>query len=153
MYASQYLKVNPSQRWKNYICKRDPKTLSWTELKNVLQDLLAPPHLRKAELVCHWHCAGLGQNQSVSDYLTYRENLKDEIGDISEELRALSQLLGYRADIRGDFPNNHIPLTREGISRIALNVQSKNMLKGRERVREGGAKPSNGDTSTQHNNR
>jgi hypothetical protein len=102
--------------------------------------------------VCRWHRARPGQDQSVSDYLTYCENLEDKIGDISEELRALSQLVGYRVDIRDGFPNDHIPLTHERISRIALNVESKYKLKGKDRVYEGGAKPSNGDSSTQHDN-
>jgi hypothetical protein len=35
LYASQYLKGIPSQRWKHYICQRDPKSLTWAGLKNV----------------------------------------------------------------------------------------------------------------------
>jgi hypothetical protein len=141
LYASQYLKGNSSQRWKNHIRKRDRKTLSLTELKNVLQDIQAPPHLSKVELVRHWHHARQGLDQLVSDCLTYCEILEDEIGNISEELRVLSELVGYHAVICDGFPNDHIPLSREGISRIALNVESKDRFKGKDRVHEGGAKP------------
>ncbi len=52
LYSHQYLKGNPSQRWKNHIRKRNPNTLSWSELKNILLDLLAPLHLCQAKLVC-----------------------------------------------------------------------------------------------------
>ncbi len=45
-----------------------------------------------------------------------------------------------------------IYLTCKSISRIAVNVESKIRLKGKDRGQEGGAKPSNGDSSTQHNN-
>jgi hypothetical protein len=77
------------------------------------------------------------------DYITYHKNLEDEIGSISEELRALSQLAGYCQDIREGFPNDQVHLTREGISRIALNMKSRNCLKAKEKARESGPKSSN----------
>jgi hypothetical protein len=99
--------------------------------------------------VHRWYRARQGQDQSVSDYFTCCENLEDKIGNISEELRALSQLVEYHADICNGFPNGHITLTREGLSPIALNVKPKNRLKGKDKVCEGGTKPSKGDSATQ----
>ncbi len=88
----------------------------------------------------------------MSDYLIYCENLENEIRDISEELSALCKLVGYCVDICDGFPNGHIPLTCWGISCIALNMESKNRLKGKNRACKGSAKPSNGDSFTQYNN-
>jgi hypothetical protein len=106
------------------------------------------PHFNKAELISRWHRARQDQDQSVSDYITYRKNLEDKIGGISEELRALSLLVEYQSDIREGFLNDHVPLTREAISRIALNVESKNRLKGRNRTREGSPKSQNAKSSS-----
>jgi hypothetical protein len=92
------------------------------------------------ELIGCWYRVRQRQNQSILDYITYRKNLEDEIGGISQELQALSQLEAYRSDIREGFPNHHVPLTREAISHIALNVESENRLKGRDRTCEGSPK-------------
>ncbi len=54
------------------------------------------------------------------------ENLEDKIGISNKELCAISQLVGYHGDIRDGFPNDHVDLTCETISRIALNVEAKN---------------------------
>jgi hypothetical protein len=47
-------------------------------------------HQRKDELLYYWHSALQGCYQSVSDYITYWENLKDEISIANIERCVLS---------------------------------------------------------------
>ncbi len=50
LYACQYLKGMPKERWKQYTRGKDPSKLSWTTFKRLSQDYLSPPHQHKADL-------------------------------------------------------------------------------------------------------
>ncbi len=126
--------------------------VTWTGLKTVLQDHLAPPDLHNADLVGRWHHERQGHDQSVSNYITYYENLENQISGISVEIWALSQLMGYHKDICEGFSNDNIPLTHEGISQIALKMVSKNMMQLKGRTREGAMKGFDGSSSNQSHN-
>ncbi len=61
--------------------------------------------------------------------------------------------MGYRRDIRNAFPNDHVHLTPEAISRIALNVEVKNRRQGKDRPRDSAVGPSCNAASKPHKGR
>ncbi|KAI9776181.1 MAG: hypothetical protein M1816_005408 [Peltula sp. TS41687] len=96
---------------------------TWSNLKDCLQNDLRPKALRAKDACSKWLQASQHQNQTVSSFVNYIDQLEKDLPPISEDMKGLRLMCAFRPEIELAIEQQaDIPETREGLITLAINI-------------------------------
>ncbi|KAI9776180.1 MAG: hypothetical protein M1816_005407 [Peltula sp. TS41687] len=93
-------------------------------LKDYLQNDHRPKSLRAQDACSRWLQASQHQNQTVSSFLNYIDQLEKDLPPIPEEMKRLRLMCAFRPEIELAVEQRaDIPESREGLITLAINIE------------------------------
>lgn len=124
LYAMQYLRAEPRDRWRAQEATFGRDQATWQEFSDFLLDLIQNPVNRLLTQAQRYSDARQKPNQSVHSYVTYVENLEDELEPYSEDQRRLHLLTTLRPELRTAITSHqNIPESRAGLIALAARLE------------------------------
>jgi hypothetical protein len=124
LYAMQYLRGEPRDRWRARETEQGRDQASWQIFLDFLLDLIQNPVNRQLNTAQRYADARQRVHQSVHTYVTYIESLEDELPPYTEEQRRLHLLTTFRPEIRTALTNHQtIPDTRVDLIALAARLE------------------------------
>ncbi|KAI9780501.1 MAG: hypothetical protein M1816_002840 [Peltula sp. TS41687] len=117
--------------------------LAKSNLKDYLQDDLRPKAFRAKDACRKWLQASQHQNQTVSSFVKYIDQLENDLPPIPEDMKRLRLMCAFRPEIELAIEQRaDIPESREGLITLAINIEGAH--KGQRSANPSCAQPASG---------
>ena len=137
IYCMQSLEGDPNTQWYGYFQAHRLNVITFEFFKSFLLDLIANPVNRRLLAYEKWEAAKQRQNQKVSVFKAYLEELEAHLPPFAEEHRANIFLAKLRPELKNKIlSTDNVPKQREEI--LAMAIMQETILE-RERLSGGGS--------------
>ncbi|KAI9778932.1 MAG: hypothetical protein M1816_003797 [Peltula sp. TS41687] len=123
-YAEGWIKPELAKSWNLKVERLGDDYRTWSNLKDYLQDDLRPKALRAKDACSKWLQAFQHQNQTVSSFVNYIDQLEKDLPPIPEDMKKLRLMCAFRPEIELAIEQRaDIPESREGLITLAMNIE------------------------------
>ncbi|KAI9794086.1 MAG: hypothetical protein M1816_006711 [Peltula sp. TS41687] len=122
--AEGWIKPELAKSWNLKVERLGDDYRTWSNLKDYLQNDLRPKVLTAKDACSKWLQASQHQNQTVSSFVNYIDQLEKDLPPMPEDMKRLRLMCAFRPEIelaielRAD-----IPESREGLITLAINIE------------------------------
>ncbi|KAI9784868.1 MAG: hypothetical protein M1816_000713 [Peltula sp. TS41687] len=142
-YAKGWIKPELAKSWNLKVEQLGDDYRAWSNLKDYLQDDLRPKALRAKDACSKWLQASQHQNQTVTSFVNYIDQLEKDLPLIPEDMKRLRLMCAFRPDIELAIEQRaDIPESREGLITLAINIERAH--KGQRSANPSYAQPASG---------
>ncbi|KAI9781013.1 MAG: hypothetical protein M1816_002610 [Peltula sp. TS41687] len=143
-YAERWIKPELAKSWNLKVERLGDDYRTWSNLKDYLQNDLRPKALRAKDACSKWLQASQHQNQTVSSFDNYVDQLEKDLPPIPEDMKTLRLMCAFRPEIELAIEQRaDIPESRERLITLAINIEGAH--KGQR-----SANPSNAQAASGH---
>ncbi|KAI9775957.1 MAG: hypothetical protein M1816_005654, partial [Peltula sp. TS41687] len=123
-YAEGWIKPELAKSWNLKVERLGDDHRTWSNLKDYLQNDLRPKALRAKDACSKWLQASQHQNQTVSSFVNYIDQLEKDLPPIPEDMKRLRLMCAFRPEIELAIEQRaDIPESREGLITLAINIE------------------------------
>ncbi|KAI9780311.1 MAG: hypothetical protein M1816_003104 [Peltula sp. TS41687] len=123
-YAEGWIKPELAKSWNLKVERLGDDYRTWSNLNDYLQNDLRPKTLRAKDAYSKWLQASQHQNQIVSSFVNYMDQLEKDLPPIPEDMKRLRLMCAFRPEIELAIEQRaDIPETREGLITLAINSE------------------------------
>ncbi|KAI9780499.1 MAG: hypothetical protein M1816_002838 [Peltula sp. TS41687] len=123
-YAEGWVKPELAKSWNLKVERLGDDYRTWSNLKDYLQNDLCPKALRAKDACSRWLQASQHQNQTVSSFVNYIDQLEKDLPPIPEDMKRLRLMCAFRPEIELAIEQRaDIPESREGLITLAINIE------------------------------
>ncbi|KAI9775744.1 MAG: hypothetical protein M1816_005772 [Peltula sp. TS41687] len=123
-YAEGWVKPELAKSWNLKVERLGDDYRTWSNLKDYLQNDLPPKTLRVKDACSKWLQASQHQNQTVSSFVNYIDQLEKDLPPITEDMKRLRLMCAFRPEIELAIEQRaDVPESREGLITLAINIE------------------------------
>ncbi|KAI9775289.1 MAG: hypothetical protein M1816_005994 [Peltula sp. TS41687] len=123
-YAEGWVKPELAKSWDLKVEQLGDDYRTWSNLKDYLQNDLRPKALRAKDACSKWLQTSQHQNQTVSSFVNYIDQLEKDLPPIPEDMKRLRLMCAFRPEIELAIEQRaDIPESRKGLITLAINIE------------------------------